>query len=95
MFESDTEPKYETKIVKISSVYRSSKSTGEKLFHYFFINDDSIVNGGDNHFCLFLNGPKDFDETVRLGIFAKNQLPFSEQRSNSFVDDLRKKILNK
>jgi hypothetical protein len=48
-----------TKIIKPTRVYRSRKSIQDKCYDYYFIDDDSIKDDEENHFCLFLNDTYD------------------------------------
>lgn len=57
-----------TKIIKPTGVYRSRTSIQDKCYDYYFIDDDSIKDGEDNHFCLFINDTYD-DYKVKGGYF--------------------------
>jgi len=83
------------KIIKPTRIYRSKKSIQENCYNCYFIDDESLKEGEDEHFCLFIDDTYDDYKVKDVGMNLKSYLVFDEKKSNAFVEELKKKILQK
>ena len=83
------------KIIEPTRIYRSKKSIEENCYNCYFIDDESLNENEDEHFCLFIDDTYDDYKVKDVGMNLKNNLVFDEKKSNAFVEELKKKIIQK